>query len=263
MLLLQRSDIDVTLKDYEGYTAFDLYNSTIEHSKPSMDLGCGYSADHMAAYTSADLFTWGVNRNAVLGSGSADDRTFPEPVLIRQLHVGDNATCVSRLAPIRVRQVVMSKLHTVVVTTEGRNNIRVCGFGSGGRLGPSQHTQYDLIPINQLPHPVSSVALGQDHTLALTKPGEVFSWGLNRFAQLGYIMEQTGDIEQVQATPKRIYGPLKHKFICGVAACKTASACFTSDELYTWGTNNGQLGGCQPRSCSRHACDTQVISRVR
>lgn len=242
MFLLQRSDTDVTLKDYEGYTAIDLYNSTIEHSKPSMGPDYGHSADPVTGNKSADLFTWGANRNAVLGSGSADDRTFPEPVVLRSLDAGSKTTLISRLTSVHARQVVMSKLHTAVVTTEDYNNIRVCGFGSGGRLGSSQHTQYDLIPITQLPHPVSSVALGQDHTLALTKSGEVFSWGLNRFAQLGYIMEQSGDHEQVQVTPKRIAGPLKHKVACGVAACKTASACFTSDELYTWGTNNGQLG---------------------
>lgn len=49
VLLLQRSDIDITLKDYEGYTAFDLYNSTVEGTKPGGDDGL-------------DLFTWGTNR---------------------------------------------------------------------------------------------------------------------------------------------------------------------------------------------------------
>ena len=49
-LLLQRSDIDISLKDKEGYTAFDVYNSTINGTKP--DLGC----------RDAELFTWGANR---------------------------------------------------------------------------------------------------------------------------------------------------------------------------------------------------------
>ena len=29
VLLLKRSDVDVSLKDYEGYTAYDLYNSEL------------------------------------------------------------------------------------------------------------------------------------------------------------------------------------------------------------------------------------------
>ena len=133
-----------------------------------------------------------------------------------------------------------------VVTAEPKGNLRVCGFGSGGRLGPGQHTQYNLVSMQQLPQTIVSVALGQDHTLALTSSGEVLSWGLNRFAQLGYVLETTqsgGKTEEaIQATPRKIGGALSKKVVVGVAACKTASACWTSTEVYTWGTNHGQLG---------------------
>ena len=50
LLLLQRSDLDTSLKDLEGYTAFDLYNSTVNDTKPS------------AKDLKAELFTWGTNR---------------------------------------------------------------------------------------------------------------------------------------------------------------------------------------------------------
>ena len=54
-LLLKRSDVDTSLKDFEGYTAFDLYNSTLRSTKtPESD-------DHLA-----ELFTWGVNRLVTL-----------------------------------------------------------------------------------------------------------------------------------------------------------------------------------------------------
>ena len=132
------------------------------------------------------------------------------------------------------------------MTAEPKGNLRVCGFGSGGRLGPGQHTQYNLVPMQQLPQTIVSVALGQDHTLALTSSGEVLSWGLNRFAQLGYVLETTqngGKTEEaIQATPRKIGGALSKKVVVGVAACKTASACWTGTEVYTWGTNHGQLG---------------------
>ena len=164
-----------------------------------------------------------------------------------------NLTLSERFRPIRVKQVAMSKLHTVVVTCESRfGNLRVCGFGSGGRLGLGQHTQYSLVPLAQLQHAIDAVAVGQDHTLALTKSGDVLSWGLNRFSQLGYVIEAASSglsqrsfgntDEPIQAVPRRISGPLKKEVVCGVAACKTASACWTSEELFTWGTNSGQLG---------------------
>jgi alpha-tubulin suppressor-like RCC1 family protein len=105
--------------------------------------------------------------------------------------------------------------------------------------------------IPQLTQIIVSVALGQDHTLAVTKSGEVLSWGLNRFSQLGYVIEQSltasgvslGRSEElIQASPRRIFGPLKKEIVEGVAACKTASACWTDREVFTWGTNHGQLG---------------------
>lgn len=50
LLLLQRPDIDSSSKDLEGYTAFDLYNSTLDGTKPA------------AGELNAELYTWGVNR---------------------------------------------------------------------------------------------------------------------------------------------------------------------------------------------------------
>ncbi|KAK0453137.1 hypothetical protein EV421DRAFT_1700890 [Armillaria borealis] len=236
LLLLQRSDIDISLKDFEGYTAFELYNSTVEGTKPS------------ANASGAELYMWGANRNATLGLGDGDDRTHPDQVVIPRRDLSDSSNIHARFFPLQVRQVQTSKLHTVIVTCEKRANLRLCGFGSGGRLGPGQHTQYSLTLLSQLNQTIVCVALGQDHTLALTDTGEVLSWGLNRFAQLGYVVETNstasiGRIEEpIQSTPKKIVGQLKKEFVRGVAASKTSSACWTATEVFTWGTNNGQLG---------------------
>ena len=115
------------------------------------------------------------------------------------------------------------------------------------RLGPTQHMQYALKPVPSLNLPIQSVALGQDHTLALTKSGEVYSWGHNRFSQLGYVLEVSAapggrHEEPIQTVPKRIVGPLKREVVVGVAASRNASACWTKETLFTWGTNTGQLG---------------------
>ncbi|KAJ7481215.1 hypothetical protein B0H11DRAFT_2024703 [Mycena galericulata] len=231
LLLLQRSDIDISLKDLEGYTAFDLYNSTVRGTAPVHALH-------------AELHTWGVNRNAALGLVDSGDRTYPDQVVIPKEDPEPSST--ARFSPLLARQIQMSKLHTVVVTSESKANLRMCGFGSGGRLGPGQHTQYSLVPLPQLSQSIVAVALGQDHTLALTSAGEVLSWGLSRFHQLGYVVEPsttTGKLEEpIQAVPRKIYGPLKKEVVKGVAASKTCSACWTATEVFTWGQNKGQLG---------------------
>ncbi|EKM81534.1 hypothetical protein AGABI1DRAFT_54346, partial [Agaricus bisporus var. burnettii JB137-S8] len=271
-LLLQRPDIDIFLKDNEGYTAFDLYNSTLVGTKPSPEETGGY----------ADLYTWGTNVNAALGLGDSNDRAYPELVVFpRREDEADleRQTLSARFLPIKAEHVEMSKLHTVVSTSETGGNLRVCGFGSGGRRaylsdlvhGPNSHTQYLLKSLSQLTQVITAIALGQDHTLALTKAGEVLSWGLNRFSQLGYPVDPptSGRLEEpIQYSPRRVQGPLKKEVVKGVAASKVASACWTDDSVYTWGTNNGQLGydkaaqpvQVQPRKVSR--LTVSVISIV-
>lgn len=46
----------------------------------------------------------------------------------------------------------------------------------------------------------------------------------------------------VQISPRKVLGQLKREQVVGVAAGKLHTAAFTSDALYTWGTNNGQMG---------------------
>lgn len=119
LLLLQRTDLELDLKDSEGYRAFDLYNSTVEHTKPEEGSGV--------------LYTWGANRNASLGLGDPDDRQFPDHVILDHPATSTSDSLDSRFRPVYVDRVVMAKLHTGVVTDEARNNLRLCGFGSGGR----------------------------------------------------------------------------------------------------------------------------------
>lgn len=55
VLLLQRSDIDASVKDFEGYIPFDVYNATVEGTKPSPT-------------EPRDLYTWGTNRFVACGA---------------------------------------------------------------------------------------------------------------------------------------------------------------------------------------------------
>lgn len=126
------------------------------------------------------------------------------------------------------------------------------------RLGPGggQHTQPSFLPTTKLPldneNVFIAIALGQDHTLALVSDGTVFSWGLGRFSQLGYEVPSP----HIQSLPRVVAGPLRRERVRGIAACKSASACWTDTRLYTWGKNNGQLG------YDKNATPVQTVPRI-
>lgn len=121
-MLLGRQDIDARVKDHEGLTPFDLYNSTVEGTNPS-DSPAFEIAPRM------DLLTWGANRNYVLGFAGDSDRSFPERINLRR----DNTAGIDAHAPVRVKDVSMARLHSAIVTDEPKTNVRLCGYGTGGR----------------------------------------------------------------------------------------------------------------------------------
>ena len=155
---------------------------------------------------------------------------------------------VVRSKSVIIHDVQMSKLHTAVLTTDPESNLYVCGHGPGGRLGTgSEATQFAFVCIEggALAHKkVTAVALGYNHTIALSDEGGMFSWGSNGFGQLGYALptSPTRDDEPIQTLPRQIFGPLKRETVIGIAASRIHSVAFTSSSLYTFGKNEGQLG---------------------
>ncbi|RJE21496.1 hypothetical protein PHISCL_06158 [Aspergillus sclerotialis] len=220
-----------------------------------------------------EIFTFGSNKNLNLGLGDQDDRQFPERVTVKrpdrlvkrffreyqeqrsEAHGRNqdrnNSADVPFLVenrPIKFQNVVMSKLHTAILTNDPESNLFLCGFGPGGRLGTGdESTRFSFVCIETgglANKKVASVALGQDHTLAITEQGDIFSWGSNKFGQLGYSLPKSNakDDVPIQTTPRQIFNPFKKETIFGAAASSIHSVVFTNYGLYTFGKNEGQLG---------------------
>ncbi|KAI9800928.1 MAG: hypothetical protein M1833_003065 [Piccolia ochrophora] len=231
-----------------------------------------------------EVFTFGSNKNLNLGFGDEDDRHYPERVtlhrpdhLVRRFHyesmqkevkskpvanqdsndepmVSSRSTSISALPsvikfrPITIQDVKMSKLHTAILTNDPESNLYICGFGSGGRLGTGDETtRFTFVCIDGGPlrgQRIIDVGLGQNHTLAVTNAGDLLTWGINTFGQLGYTLPRSSllDEEPKQLTPRQVFGPLKRDFIAGAAASSIHSAVYNANALYTFGKNEGQLG---------------------
>ena len=233
-----------------------------------------------------ELYVFGSNKNMSLGVGDEDDRQFPERIqlqrpagLVRRLHqdfcaergleapepdadVSDVPSLVAD-SPIVIKDMVMSKLHSAVLTTDPVSNLYVCGVGRGGRLGlGDENTRFRFVPVDGLlaDKKVTQVALGQNHTLAITADGELWTWGLNTDFQLGYAVAPPTrpDEEPMCVTPRQVFGSLKKDVVLGIAASGIHSVAHTESSLYCWGRNNGQLALMDSDSRS---LDTQQAPR--
>ncbi|PYH46389.1 BTB domain and ankyrin repeat protein [Aspergillus saccharolyticus JOP 1030-1] len=224
-----------------------------------------------------EVFTFGSNKNLNLGVGDQDDRQFPERIILKRpghllkrlyhefqeqrsesgkLYVqqeSDNVgatelPAIVKSKPIKIQDIIMSKLHTAIITADPESNLFLCGFGPGGRLGTGDETtRFTFVCIEGgglANKKVVSVALGQDHTLAITENGEIYSWGSNKYGQLGYSLPRSNNQDDVpmQKQPRQIFNPFKKEVILGVAASGVHSVVFSNSGLYTFGKNEGQLG---------------------
>ncbi|KYK55157.1 BTB domain and ankyrin repeat containing protein [Drechmeria coniospora] len=217
-----------------------------------------------------ELYVFGSNKNHSLGVGDEDDRQFPERIMLRRpvelLHrfhesyldqhglepppsrpAVEDIPSLIRDRPLVIRDVVMSKLHTAILTTDVVSNLYICGVGRGGRLGVGdENTRFKFAPVQGpfTDRKVRNIALGQNHSLAVAGQGELWTWGLNVDSQLGYLLPPPSrpDEEPMSLTPRQVFGSLKKEIVLGVAASAIHSAAHTGASLYCWGRNQGQLG---------------------
>lgn len=265
-------------------------------SLPSVDMDDRTALHHPEVSPMTDLcgdevFAFGSNKNITLGLGDGDDRTYPERIQLsrpdhvihflfadfqqkrRQESINEEMTysisdlhqvpAVVRNMPILVQDVVMSKLHTAILTRDPISNLHICGFGPGGRLGTGDEaTRFSPTCIQGgglAKRRVASIALGQDHSVAVCSSGEVFTWGSNKHGQLGYeLPEVSAQDVPIQLTPRQIYGLIKKEQIIGAAASSLHSAIYTATGLYTFGKNEGQLG---LMDADARSLDIQIIPR--
>uniref|UniRef100_A0AAV1TRR6 Uncharacterized protein n=1 Tax=Peronospora matthiolae TaxID=2874970 RepID=A0AAV1TRR6_9STRA len=142
---------------------------------------------------------------------------------------------------------MLTKYHTIALNAAGA--CFVWGFGKGGRLGTGN--EFDRIEPTQLVSlnntPMKKVVAGENHTMALSRTGQVYSWGSNSFGQLGHPGKPSS--LQSRLTPKRI-DAFRFQVMADIAVSGCHSAAIGADDgaIYSWGSNRrGQLGrkeGC-------------------
>ena len=101
---------------------------------------------------------------------------------------------------------------------------------------------FDLLTfLLQLPGRCVELALGVDHSVFLVEGGTVLTCGMNTYHQLG---QAPPPPRLLSPAPVSARGASQQKLppARGVAAARFHSVFFSTDSVYTWGLNAGQLG---------------------
>ena len=89
---------------------------------------------------------------------------------------------------VRIAQMSCGTDHCAFVTIEG--HVYTFGSNQNGKLGLGQSSSMKKPKVPSLVEalfktPVAAVACGQEHTVAVTVDGQVYTWGLNTQGALG------------------------------------------------------------------------------
>lgn len=186
---------------------------------PVRQVSAGVS--HACAVTSAGaVFCWGNNAAGQLGDGSS---TFSStPVAVAGLSSG-------------VQEVAAGSFHTCALTTAGA--VWCWGTNSASQLGDGTATNSPTpVAVSGLGSQVQAIAVGYNHSCALTTAGALLCWGNNFLGQLG------DGTSSNRSTPVGVSG--LGSGVQGIAAGSAHScAVTTAGAAFCWGGNfSNQLG---------------------
>ena len=181
-------------------------------------------------------YTFGYGWYGQLGHGDLQHRTHDESFVLTPRRIEE-------LKGVRVRGAAAGRSQSFVVSAAGR--LYSFGNGQDRRIGhvevSCQHTPRLIEALR--PVRFSAVAAGEQHALALSEAGEVYSFGDGAHGQLGH-----GEtIGQTHSSPRRVE-TLRGVRITAVAAGRDHSlALGEAGEVYSFGGGlHGQLGhGCR------------------
>lgn len=203
------------------------------------------------------LYSFGENLYGELGRalGSGSEAANPTPARVDLPGAG---------AGERVVEVAAGGAHSLALTATGqlyafgRNFYGQLGSATGNGSDTANPTPAPLV-LPGASGPVSEIAAGGDHSLAVTSTGQLYAFGSNRFGQLG--VPAGSGTELANPTPLRVSLSGAAGPVVQIAAGSSHSLALTSTgQLYAFGSNEfGQLGSADNSGTSNATPPTQVV----
>jgi alpha-tubulin suppressor-like RCC1 family protein len=241
------NDNSEVLKDHEGKTPLDLLSYQLKKFL-HLPLTAAASSSSWHALSSS---TSAMNHGIVMSFGKAD---FTLGIPLPKSSDVSRPKRIDSLLTENIIDVSAAKYHDLAVTGTGK--VYSWGNGKNGRLGHGNENSVPepLIITSLLKIKVIKIATGEGHSLVLSNEGSIYSWGSDRFGQLGHGGFTAGGQNNTTpdtinnnarkiSSPKRI-DAFKKDFIIDIVAGEVHSLALTDDSrLFSWGSNkNGQLG---------------------
>ena len=175
----------------------------------------------LAVGSDGNLYTWGGNQYGQLGDGTTTNRTA--------------ATMVAAPAGKRFVQVAAGSAHSMALDRDG--TVWTWGSNEKEQLG---RTPDDNNPAGK-PGPIASpasvtfiaISAGADHSTALDRDGNIWTWGDNQYQQLGF-PTSTGSHEAPAATPTGVGVP-EAAFASVSAGASHSIGLDANGTAWTWG----------------------------
>jgi len=155
---------------------------------PTRLIACGESHS-LAVLSAGGVFSWGANSAGQCGLEHVRDQRTPSKVRFPMLP--------RQTMPFDLLSIAAGSQHTLVAVMVGEASyVFGCGSHVDGQLGlgpPDSNNMHFLAPFpiaffqGNPARVVIQVACAGTHSLALTRSGETFAFGSNRFGQLGYL----------------------------------------------------------------------------
>ncbi|XP_012579744.1 PREDICTED: probable E3 ubiquitin-protein ligase HERC6 isoform X3 [Condylura cristata] len=179
---------------------------------------------YLLLHSDGSISACGDNSQGQLGQKGVQSRKQPAPIQAFE------TLCIGFVS--------CGKEHSLAVCQKGR--VFAWGAGSEGQLGTGEYKEISFIPMKVkflTDIKIIQVSCGHHHSLALSEDGQVFSWGNNKYGQLGLKMDLPS-----QATPQRVRSLLGIPVTQVAAGGNHSFALSLSGTSFGWGWNNaGQL----------------------
>ena len=182
-------------------------------------IAAGAVGHSLALKSNGTVWAWGNNQFGQLGDGTTESNSTPVQVsnLIDVIAIGGG------------------EYHSLALKSNGI--VLAWGWNDGGQLGDgTKKDKHTPVKVHKLSGIIAIDGGGASHNLALKSNGKVWTWGWNKYGQLG------------DGTTTNRTAPIRVKGLSGIVAINgsggTHSLALKSDgTVWAWGNNSsGQLG---------------------